>query len=331
MLQINILCFYALFTPLCLQGMFNKYLFVLIVIETPRWDLEVRLASPRGWSQPRPRLISTGIFGFPVNIQLILEWDTKKNFKWSKYLQRKTKATGWKQLQRHWREGEQSFQKFCQNPDKASSWPEYRQYFTNLSITFESYYWRRWHPANRHHRPTLLQKNKKKKKEGRMMAEPTGKIRRKMRRTRRRRRSGTRRRMAARRLMMRWTSVLASEDLMFFRYFPLLLFLGVRFEPDHHHNHTLQPEKNYHQATDCVPDSSNAVEVEEEVDDEQHSSGSVDEVWEHDDDGDDHRHYYYDNICRVPNRQRCLIVRCQIVLQSFFFRSCSMMISWMWN
>ena len=30
--------------------------------------------------------------------------------------------------------------------------------------------------------------------------------------------------------------------------------------------------------TDCVPDSSNAVEAEEEADDEQHSSGSVDEV-----------------------------------------------------
>ena len=32
------------------------------------------------------------------------------------------------------------------------------------------------------------------------------------------------------------------------------------------------------QVTDCVPDSSNAVEAEEEADDEQHSSGSVDEV-----------------------------------------------------
>ena len=29
---------------------------------------------------------------------------------------------------------------------------------------------------------------------------------------------------------------------------------------------------------DCVPDSSNAIEADEEVEDEQHSSGSVDEV-----------------------------------------------------
>ena len=36
------------------------------------------------------------------------------------------------------------------------------------------------------------------------------------------------------------------------------------------------------QVTDCVPDSSNAVEPEEEVDDEQHSSGSVDEVTDDD-------------------------------------------------
>ena len=43
---------------------------------------------------------------------------------------------------------------------------------------------------------------------------------------------------------------------------------------------------------DCVPDSSNAIEADEEVEDEQHSSGSVDEVGRfyfdnEDDEGDD--------------------------------------------
>ena len=38
------------------------------------------------------------------------------------------------------------------------------------------------------------------------------------------------------------------------------------------------------QVLDCVPDSSNAVEAEEEADDEQHSSGSVDEVTDYDHD-----------------------------------------------
>ena len=52
------------------------------------------------------------------------------------------------------------------------------------------------------------------------------------------------------------------------------------------HQHGGQHGQNV-QVTDCVPDSSNAVEAEEEADDEQHSSGSVDEVSHDDYDNDD--------------------------------------------